>query len=259
MSENHKQQTEDDEIEIDIGELLFALKKKILLLALMGILGAAAAFFYSKAVLTPTFTSTSMIMVMSKETTITSLTDLQIGSQLTNDYSYLITSRTVMENVINRLGLDTDYLQLREKVKVDNPTDTRILNISVTDHDPMMAKTLTDEVADCASDYISEIMEQAPPKIIEQGEIPLYQTSPNTKMNVLLGAIIGICLVAGVVVLSVLLNDTVQNEDDVMRVTGAPVLAVIPALPKEKAKEKTNEKESGEEKQKRSRRKAGKA
>lgn len=245
MAEKQGNQTADDEIEIDLGEILFALKKRILLLILMCILGASAAFFYSKAILTPTYTSTSMIMVMSKETTITSLTDLQIGSQLTKDYSYLITSRTVMENVIDRLGLNLDYLQLRGKVKVDNPADTRILNISVTDTDPMMAKTLTDEVADCASDYISEIMEQAPPKIIEQGEIPLYQTSPNTKINVLIGALIGMFIVAGFVVLSVLLNDTIKNEDDVERTIGAPVLAVVPALPQSDQKKQKKRKRKG--------------
>lgn len=223
------QQTDDDEVEIDLGEVLFALKRRLLILILIGILGGAGGFLFSKVILTPTYTSTSTIFIMSKETTIASLTDLQIGSQLTNDYSVLIKSRTVMENTIDRLGLDLDYLQLRGKVAVENPADTRILNISVTDNDRMMAKTIADEVAHSASDYIAEIMEQAPPKIIEQGEVPLYQTSPNTKMNTLVGALLGILLVSGCVVLSVVLNDTVKTEDDVERTIGIPVLAAVPA------------------------------
>ena len=59
----------------------------------LGCLGAGA---YSRLILTPVYTSTAMVYVLSKETTLTSLADLQIGSQLTKDYSCLLyTSRCV--------------------------------------------------------------------------------------------------------------------------------------------------------------------
>ena len=219
----------DDEEVIDLRELFFALKKRLLILILAGILGGGIGYAYTKIVLTPTYTSTSMIFIMAKETTITSLTDLQIGTQLTNDYAVLIKSRTVMENTIQKLGLPVDYLELRNRVRVSNPDGTRILNISVTDADKQMAKTLADEVASAASDYIATIMEQAPPKIIEQGEMPLHQTSPNTRKNTMLGMLAGVMLVAACICLSVILNDTVQTEDDIERVTGVPVLAVVPS------------------------------
>ena len=45
-----------------------------------------------------------MVYVLSKETTLTSLADLQIGSQLTKDYSVMITSRPVLEQVIKNQG-----------------------------------------------------------------------------------------------------------------------------------------------------------
>lgn len=239
---------DDDEIEIDLAELFFALKQRFLLIVLMALLGGAFGFLFSKVVLTPTYTSTSIVFIMSKDTTLSSLADLQIGSQLTNDYSVLIKSRTVMENTIERLGLDMDYLELRSRVEVENPSDTRLLNISVTDPDRMMAKAITDEVANAASDYIAEIMEQAPPKIIEQGEVPLYETSPNTKVNTVLGALVGAMIVMGFAVLSVVLNDTVRTEDDVERTIGVSVLATIPVtsgLPEDHEDKKRKKKRGG--------------
>lgn len=223
-----KTQTSQDEDVIDLMELFFALRKHILLLILTAIIGGGLGFTVSRFVLTPTYTSTSMIYVMSKETTLTSLADLQIGSQLTQDYKVLVTSRTVMEDVIQKLGLRYDYSTLRRKVSLDNPQNTRILNISVLDTDPKMAKQLTDAVADSASSYIADIMEQDPPKIIEYGEIPLQKTGPKTGRNTLMGAVLFLLAAVAFVTIDMLTNDTIKTEDDIENYFGLPVLAAIP-------------------------------
>ena len=223
-----KKQNGQDEDVIDLMELFFALRKHLVLLILTAIIGGGLGFAVSRFVLTPTYTSTSMIYVMSKETTLTSLADLQIGSQLTQDYKVLTTSRTVMEDVIQKLGLKYDYMTLRSKVSLDNPTDTRILNISVLDTDPQMAKKLTDTVADSASSYIADIMEQDPPKIIEYGEIPLQKTGPKTGRNTMMGALLFLLAAVAFVTIDMLTNDTIKTEDDIENYFGLPVLATIP-------------------------------
>ena len=68
-----------------------------------------------RVVLTPQYTSTAMVYILSKETTLTSLADLQIGSQLTKDYKIIVTSRPVLEDVIEGLELNTTYKDLKKK------------------------------------------------------------------------------------------------------------------------------------------------
>ena len=43
------------------------------------------------------------------------------------------------EEVVQGMGLDLTYEQMKEKVSVTTPTDTRILAITVKDSDPVMA------------------------------------------------------------------------------------------------------------------------
>ena len=216
-------------IEIDLFELFIELRKHILWIILATFLGGAFGFAVSKLAITPTYTSTSMIYVMSKETTLTSLADLQIGTQLTQDYRVLCTSRTVMEDVISKLELtDMDYLKLRKKITMNNPQNTRILNISVLDHDPTRAKQITDAVAECASNYIADIMEQDPPKIIEYGEIPIRRTGPKTGKNTAVGALLALMLMVGMITVSMVTNDSIKTEDDIEKYFELPVLAVIP-------------------------------
>lgn len=226
--ENEKNLRDNDEMEIDLLQLFYALKKKIWFILAAMIIGGGLAGAYSKFLITPQYSSTSMMYILSKETTLTSLADLQIGSQLTEDYKVIVNSRPVLGDVIDSLALDMSYEQLLAKVSIGNPTDTRILTVTVTDPDPYRAKAIVDCVAETASDYIGEIMEMIPPKIIENGTVATRKTSPSNGKNAVLGALAGMVLVCGVIVIQVIMNDTVRTEEDVERYLGLSVLASVP-------------------------------
>lgn len=244
-----KKYAEDDEIEIDLRELLFEFKKKIWLIIAALFLGAAAAGAISAFFITPKYKSEAKLYVLSKETTLTSLADLQIGSQLTQDYKVLVSSRPVMEGVISHLNLDLTYKELVKKLSVENPQNTRILTLIVEDTDPYMAKAIVDDIANTASDYIGEIMEMVPPKMIEDGVVASEPFSPNVKKNALIGGILAMLLVCAIITVRVVMNDTVKNEDDVEKYLGLPVLAVIPKKNEKGEKKKsTGHKKSSERK-----------
>ena len=226
--ENEKNLRDNDEMEIDLLQLFYALKKKIWFILAAMIIGGGLAGAYSKFLITPQYSSTSMMYILSKETTLTSLADLQIGSQLTEDYKVIVNSRPVLGEVIDSLALDMSYEQLLAKISIGNPTDTRILTVTVTDPDPYRAKAIVDCVAETASDYIGEIMEMIPPKIIENGTVATRKTSPSNGKNAVLGALAGMVLVCGVIVIQVIMNDTVRTEEDVERYLGLTVLASVP-------------------------------
>ena len=213
---------------IDLLELFYVLRDRVFLILAVALLFACGAAGYTKYFMTPTYTSTSTILVISKETTLTSLADLQLGSQLTKDYTVLINSRPVLEQVIENLGLEMDYKQLRASISVTNPSDTRILELSATLADPRLAKAVVDELAQVSSVYIGDKMEVTPPKIIEQGEITTVKTSPSMRNNVMKGFLAGAVLVCGILIVLELLNDSIQTEDDIEKYLGVPTLAVIP-------------------------------
>lgn len=219
---------DDDEIEIDLREVFYAIKKRILAIMAVTILGAAIAGAYTQFLVTPMYSATSMMLVLTKETTLSSLADLQIGSQLTQDYSMLLTTRTVLQSVVDNLELDMTYEELEERVEITYPQDTRIMEITVTYPDPEMAKTIVDELASVGAAFIENQMEVVPPKIIEEGEIPEQPTSPSRSRNVALGALAGLVLAAGVVVVLSIMDDTIKSEDDIEKYLGLSTLASIP-------------------------------
>lgn len=248
---------EEDEIEIDLLELLRALKKRIWIILLAAVLGGGIAGSFSKFVLVPQFQSTAMVYILSKETTLTSLADLQIGSQLTKDYKVIVVSRPVLEDVIDNLGLDLNYRELKKKLTIDNPSDTRILSITAQDPDPYLAKKIADAVAVTSSNYIGDIMEMVPPKMIEDGEVPTKKSSPSNGKNAVLGALAAIVIVCGIIVLEVVMNDTIVTEEDVAKYLGLSVLSSVPERREAEANETAGASETkhGSSKKKQNRRK----
>ena len=118
--------TRDDEIEIDLLQLFWVMKRRLWIMILAVVVGAAAAMLYTTTLVEPVYTSSTMIYILNKTNNITSLSDLQLGTQLTKDYKVLVTSRPVLEQVTENLGLNLGYQQLNGKITVNNPTDTRI-------------------------------------------------------------------------------------------------------------------------------------
>lgn len=218
----------DDEMEIDLREIFYALKKRIFMILAVGLLCGCLSCVYTKFFMTPVYTSMSSMLVLTKETTLSSLADLQMGSQLTKDYTVLTTSREVLQKVIENQELNISYKALKSCITLDNPTDTRILNVSVTYPDAEKAKAIVDELANVASSYIGDKMEVIPPKIIEDGEIPTVQTSPSMSKNTMLGLLAGLILSAGIVVVITIMNDSIKTEDDIEKYLGISTLAVVP-------------------------------
>ena len=207
---------DNDEMEIDLLELFYVLKSKILAILGVGLLFGCIACAYAGFLVKPLYTSSSMMLVLTKETTLSSLADLQMGSQLTKDYSILITSRPVLTDVIDQLDLDMDYKQLKDIITVANQDDTRILQLSVEYSDAKQAKEIVDK------------LEVTPPKIIEKGEVPTSRSNTGVAKMAVMGVLAGMILCAGVIVVRTIMDDTIKSEEDIEKYLGLSTLSVIP-------------------------------
>lgn len=223
------QEKTQEENEIDLLELFYVLLGKWKTIVLSLVLTGLCGYLISVFLITPQYESTSVLYVLSKSTSITSLADIQMGSSLTNDYVEVVTSRPIIEQVIQNLGLKEEtYESLKKKVSTDNPTNTRLLKITVRDPNPQMAKAIADELADVSKSFISIKMDQAAPTVTQYGYDDGEPVTPNTVKNTVLGALIGAVLAMGVVIVSYLLNDTIMTTDDIEKKLGMTVLASIP-------------------------------
>lgn len=218
----------DDEMEIDLLELFQVLLQKAWVIILCMVIGAGLAFGGTKMLLTPKYSASSQIYILTKTTSVTSLADIQMGAQLTVDFEVLAKSRPVVEEVIDELNLDYTYEELVSTITTQNPSDTRILKMTVENEDPNLAKEIANAMAEVTAERVAYIMTTDKPKIVEEAVTPEKPSSPSTVKNTALGGILGAVLAMGIIVIIYLMNDTIQTEEDVRKYLDLNTLAALP-------------------------------
>lgn len=215
--------------EVDVKEILYLLFRRLWIIIAAGILSSVCAWSVSKYLIPPRYTSTTKIYVINRQDERkTTYTDLQTGSQLTKDYMFMVTSRPVLEGVIENLDFNMSPAELAGLISVRNPEGTRILEISVEYTDPYKAKQLADMVAQISSERLVSIMEMEKVSIIEDGNLPTSASSPNIKRNTVLGAFAGILAAGMIIIIVYLLNDNIKSAEDIEKYLGITTLGVIP-------------------------------
>ncbi len=242
MDQNYNINTkrENDEIEIDLMEIFMVLMRWIWVIAAAAAIGGLVMLIYSKFFITPTYESTTRIIVLNTEKNDDlSLTDLQLGTQLTGDYTKLITSRYVVEKVIEQYDMDTTYEEFVGRVKVSTTTNTRIIDITLTDTDPLMAKEMVDTLRNIAAERIKEVMAIEAVNLVDEGNIPTKKAAPSVKKYTLIGILAGGFLSVAVILVLYLLDDTIKSAEDVERYLHLSTLGLIPIIEtEEEAKKK---------------------
>ena len=223
---------EANTIEIDVLSLLRTIWRKKFLILLTAILTTGLAFAYSAFLLTPQYDSTTRLYVVTQSSDngagITNQ-DLQAGSFLVKDYKEIILSQDVLKNVTTTLGITDD---IKEKITVNIPVDTRILSITVRDSDPNQAATIANTLRDEAAKKIIEVTKVSDVTTLEAAVPAEKPSTPQTKRNLILGFIVGAFLATALVLVLEVLDDRVKRPQDIEEGLGMTLLGVVPQTEK---------------------------
>lgn len=225
--------TETPSMEIDVLSLLKKLWMKKFLILFMALFFGTLALLGSVFLIKPSYSASTRIYVINQQNAenITA-TDLQAGSFLVNDYKEIITSRDVMKDVIatNSLSLSPDALS--KMISVTIPTDTRVISITVTNHDPQQAKDLANSIREVASEKIKSVTKVQDVTPLEKAQLPSKPSSPNIKRNTMIGMLIGGLFTIVIIVIKEVLDDRVKRPEDVEEVLGMTLLGIVPNIDK---------------------------
>ena len=236
----------NEENQIDLLELAHVLLKKWLLILLSGVLCGAIALLYTITMVQPQYQSSAMLYIVSKSTTVISVTDLQIGSALTADFEVIAKSKPVLDSTIEKVKAESGKTftrgEVNQMISVSNSDNTRILVIKATGPDPTDASLVANAASEAMSEQMAYIMKTDEPTTVEKAEVESTPIGPNVQKNLLMGILVGLVLACGVLLVGYLINDTIKTEEDVKRYLGVPTLIVIPTEKRLAKKEKRRRK-----------------
>lgn len=220
-------QPEPDDV-IDLKEIFFVLldQWKMILLAMLA--GAVLLGAYCTFLLKPSYKANSSIYITNTDSVIT-FSDLQLSAALTEDYAKIIKSRTVLNKVIDELGLELSYKQLSELVSVTNPESTHIVDITVTCGDPELSRDITNALTNISVNQIYQIVGSSMPSVIDFSVAEaVEEIQPGLKKYLMMGAVLGAALVCGILILRMMMDTTLKTEEEVEKYLNLPVLSSVP-------------------------------
>lgn len=199
---------------------------------LAGILGGGAASILIK----PTYTAETQLFVAIQGSG--TVTELQQGNTFSQarvqSYVKTVSTPVVLQPAIDSLGLGISAGQLSSRVKASTDLNTVLINISVDDSSPVLAAATAEAIA---NSLITAVDGLEKPKtggtspvslsVITPATAPLSPSAPNTQLNLILGLIIGLAAGIALALLRATLDNRIRGEDDVRRITDAPVLGGI--------------------------------
>ena len=222
--------------ELDLKDLfnIFWAKRVqiILLIAIFVVIG----FIYSYVFLTPEYQSvTSILLAKSNASTsddtsaAMTTSDVTLNQQLVSTYSALVTSESVLTQVINNLGIDKTVADLENNITVVAIDDTEIIEVQVVDEDPEMARRIASEVANVFINRIAiEYYNMDNVYIVDEAKAPEEPYNINHIKDLVIFAAIGFVVACVYVLISNMLDTTVKSKEDIEKKLGLKVLTTIP-------------------------------
>lgn len=224
--------------ELDIIELLYALKDKIKYIVITVVVFALLGLVYSKFLVTPMYKS-STTFVLSKSTDSTTQVesseaitqnDITLNSKLVSTYSEIIKSKTIAKEVIDSLGLDMTVSEFKSGVSVTSKDDTELIEITVSNSNPKLSADIANSLAEVFREKVNDIYKIDNLSVIDIAEPSDVPYNIGTVKNILIFAIVGLVLSCGVIFVIVYFDDTVKDEKDIETLISIPVIASIPKL-----------------------------
>lgn len=218
---------------ITFRDFLTLFVTKIWLIVLVSLLCLGIVFVQQMIFFTPEYESTATLYILKQENESTynyTTSDFSLALDVVNDCTYILKSHAVLDEVMESLNLNMSYRDLYECIETNNPSDTRILEVTVTTNSASLSKKIADQVCLLGTEKITAAMGFEQVNLYENGLLASDPCNTLGLVSYLLIGIIAGVLTYSVIVIIYIFDDSLDTKEDIEHTLGLSVLGEIPNL-----------------------------
>lgn len=227
--------------EINLAELFRFLMSKIKFILLMSMVSVGLCMFYITFLLTPMYhSSTTLILVGNNENQNLSLvqSEVNLNQNLVTTYSEIVKSRSVLNQVIEELGLSCNAEELSGRIHVTSIEDTEIIKIQVSNEDSEMAKEIATATSEVFRKEIQKIYKLTNVSVVDEASLERDPYNINIAKQLLIAAIIGFGGASALAFLVFYFDTTIKSSKDIEEKLGLAILGNVTVANKNKGGKK---------------------
>jgi len=221
---------------VDLAYIAKAIWQKIWVVAVVSLILAAIGFSLAAFVITPTYSASVMLYVNNSSFTMGDLgfsissSELTAAQSLAKTYTVLLKNRTTLERLIDETGVDYTWEDVYEMIESGPVNETEVMSVTVTCEDPYEAEKIANGIALVLPQRVAEIVEGASMEVVDSAIADTEKVGPSITMFTIVGFLLGAILSVVVMIVMVLMDNTVHDDEYVIKTYNYPILAKIPDL-----------------------------
>lgn len=215
--------------EIDISEVLLYFKSKVALIIGITLLIVILGNLYAMFLRVPVYKSSSTIVIASNDTNSANMqADITVNQKLVGTYKEIVTSRSVVEQVIKDLDLKYSYEELSSNILVAAVQNTEVLKISVLDKNAELAPKITSMLSEVFKEEVMEIYNLKNVKVLDSASTPTGADNVNFVKDEIIYFGLGMIASFMLVFIMFYFDKNIRSVEQVESRLGLPILGTIP-------------------------------
>ncbi|HHQ4319006.1 TPA: YveK family protein [Clostridium perfringens] len=223
-----------EENTISLQEIVYALKKRWKLIALITIAATLVSAILSFFVIKPQYEATTKLFIGKQESQDNNAynnSDVMMYQQLMKTYAELVKTSDLVTKAVKNADLTYNQEEIKVILKNlnSNPSaDTQILSLSFKGENPKEVLKLTEAIT---NEFILESKELIPNgnvQVIQKAQLPEHPVSPNKTLNIIIAFVLGLMVGVGVVLLLEYLDNTFKSREELEKTLELPIIGTIP-------------------------------
>ena len=219
--------------EIDLTELFDYFFRRAYIIIITALVFLVGGLTYTVFLKEPLYKSDVNVILVSKNSQSSSLqSEIAANQKLAATYRELVTSRSVLNEVIEDLDLTYTVSQLQKMISVQNVNETEIIKITVSSSKPKEAKEIANVVAIKFQDEVKDIYNLENVSIIDKAVLAKEPYNINVVKESIIYIALGVVLSCGVIFVIYYFDNTIKSIDQVEKRLGIPVIGTVPMVGK---------------------------
>ncbi len=221
---------------VDLAHILKTIWKKIWVVIVSSVLAAFIGFSIAAFAIAPTYSSSIMLYVNNSSFSVSDIgfsissSEISAAQSLVKTYTVILKNRTTLERVIDETGLKYTWEELSEMIEAEPVNETEVMGVTVTCESAQDAQIIANGIAKILPQRISEIVEGSSMEVVDSAVVNHQKIAPSTTKYTAIAFILGAIASIIYLVIYAMLDNTIHDEEYVIKNYDYPILAKIPNL-----------------------------
>ncbi|MCD5001685.1 tyrosine protein kinase [Enterococcus saccharolyticus] len=222
---------------ISLKEIFEVLRKHLATIFVSMFLGLGLAGAVTFFVITPQYSSRAQLIVTlpQSESTAGNLNDINYNLQMLNTYKDIIKEGDALAlEVQKRLAEDYDIQlkpnEIKSILEVTQSQNSQMFSISATSNRAINAEHIANTAAEVFQETVADVLTVDKTTIVSKATASSTPVSPNNKLNLAIGLVLGLMVGIGLAFLMQLFDRTVKDNKFVTDTLGFTILGTVPQM-----------------------------